>query len=475
MLFTKTAKFFLYLVPFTAVIVYQGSVFPFIVGKYTFFRTIVGLALIFFMLAWAWGYFKFPFGKNNVNQQKKEKQKISPWYKKINPIAIAVFIFCSIYIISGFLGYNPSASFWSNFERGEGGLQILFLAIFFALCYFLFTDEKAWRKMFVVSVWASVLMISYGVFGAMDISDFVGSSLCYRFGGSLGNPAYVGTYLLFSIFFAAYLFNEDKKKFRKWIWAFLLIAFLIFLLLSQTRGAVIGLGAALICGLFFAAFSLPKGKTKIILIILAVVLIASGVLGVKYRKNIDLMPFCKEGGNRILDVSFTTETYNTRLLLWQQAFQAFKERPILGWGPENFSYVFEKTYDTRHYDSNLRANASTRYSQVWFDRAHSIYFDYLIFSGILGLLSFLGIFFVFFWQFFSKTRINAEQKFLEADRRGNIKNKLPITNYQLLITSALLFSLPIAYLVQGLVLFDVLSIYISLFVFLAFAAYKLKN
>ncbi len=229
-MFLKISKFFLYLIPFTAIIVYQGSVFPFIVGKYTFFRTTVGLALIFFMLSWAWGYFKFPFGKNNVNQQKN--QTPASWYKKINPIAIAIFIFCFIYIISGFLGYNPNASFWSNFERGEGGLQILFLLIFFALCYFLFTDEKAWRKMFVVSVWAGVLMILYGVFGALGISDFVGSSLCYRFGGSLGNPAYVGTFLLFSIFFATYLFNEDKKSIKKWLWLSLVVVFIAFLLLS---------------------------------------------------------------------------------------------------------------------------------------------------------------------------------------------------------------------------------------------------
>jgi hypothetical protein len=41
--------------------------------------------------------------------------------------------------------------------------------------------------------------------------------------------------------------------------------------------------------------------------------------------------------------------------------------------------------------------------------------------------------------------------------------------------SALIFALPIAYLVQGLVLFEVLPIYINLFLFLAFAAHKFQT
>lgn len=146
----------------------------------------------------------------------------------------------------------------------------------------------------------------------------------------------------------------------------------------------------------------------------------------------------------------------TRLLLWKQSIIAFKEKPIFGWGMENFNVPFEKHYNP--------------YFEVWYDRAHNIFFDYLVMTGILGLLSFAGIFVVYYRQFF-KTRINADKELIYAD-----KKPAPISQNQRQSArqKVLLFVLPIAYLVQGLVLFDVLPIYINLFLFLAFASYKLQ-
>jgi O-antigen ligase len=168
------------------------------------------------------------------------------------------------------------------------------------------------------------------------------------------------------------------------------------------------------------------------------------------------MPFCPPelgGGNRILDVDFSTETFQTRLLLWKQAIKIFQERPILGWGPENFSAAFEKHYLPQF--------------EVWYDRAHNIFFDYLAETGILGLLSYLSIFVVYYWQFFVK---NPKSQILNPKQIQNSKFKTQNT-----ISNALLFALPIAYLVQGLVLFEVLPIYINLFLLLAFVTHKLNN
>jgi O-antigen ligase len=213
-----------------------------------------------------------------------------------------------------------------------------------------------------------------------------------------------------------------------------------------------GLGIGIISGLIYLFFHLPKGLIKKIILTAIIILIVLGGLGFKFRRSIDLMPFCKGGGNRILDVSVSAETFQTRLLLWKQALIITKERPILGWGPENFSPAFEKHYLPQF--------------EVWFDRAHNIFLDYLAQTGILGLLSYLSIFVIFYWQFFRKTRFEADK--YKAEKRL-------VTNYRLLITNTLFFALPVAYLVQGLVLFEVLPIYISIFVFLAFANYRFNK
>jgi len=447
--FLKLSKFFIYLVPFTVLLVSKSTLFPFIVGKYFFFRITVGLALICFLWAWARGETDtfVNQGKNHSQSGKDKHEKNTFWRQ---PLVIAVSIFTLIFLLAGFLGYNPSASFWSNFERGEGGLQMLHLFVFFTLMVYLFKDEKAWRKMLVLFLWAAGLLVAYGLGAAKNIPFLIGSNICLRFAGSLGNPAYVGTYMIFALFFSAFLLNrinEKSQKWLKWLFSALLILFFVILIFSQTRGALIGLGIGVISGLLYIFFHSPKGRLKKIAVAAIVILIILGGLGFKYRRSIELMPFCKVGGNRILDITLNTETFQTRLLLWKQALIIAGERPILGWGPENFSPAFEKHYLPRF--------------EVWFDRAHNIFLDYLVQTGILGFLSYLSIFIVFYWKFMRFTKKN--------------KEKEPSASKKSLIENSLFFALPIAYLIQGIVLFEVLPIYISLFVFLAFANYKFSQ
>ncbi|MCE9541107.1 tetratricopeptide repeat protein, partial [Candidatus Kaiserbacteria bacterium] len=66
---------------------------------------------------------------------------------------------------------------------------------------------------------------------------------------------------------------------------------------------------------------------------------------------------------------------------WSIAWQGVKERPVLGWGQENYALVFDKYYDPRMYAQ-----------EPWFDRVHNIVFDWLVAGGFLGLLTYLSIF-----------------------------------------------------------------------------------
>ncbi|MEK7546611.1 MAG: O-antigen ligase family protein, partial [Patescibacteria group bacterium] len=134
-------------------------------------------------------------------------------------------------------------------------------------------------------------------------------------------------------------------------------------------------------------------------------------------------------------------TFQTRLWTWNSAWQGFLERPAFGWGPENFSAVFDKYFDPRHYIPGKN-------SETWFDYAHSVFIDYLVETGIVGFTAHIAIFGVFFWEFFRR-----------------FKNENPLLK-------ALMASLPVSYLIQGLALFNVLPIYINLFLFMAFACYK---
>ena len=426
----KISKFLLYLAPFAVIIVTPSTLFPFIVGKYTFFKVIIELALIAFLFGWG-------FGKN-VPFPRLWKQ----------PLVIVVTLFVAIFTLAGFTGVNPHASFWSNFERGEGSFLLLHFYGYFLLLLLLFQTMEDWKRLFRVAITAGFLVMFYGVAAATGVSGFIGSGFCERFAGSLGNPAYIGTFSIFMLFYVVYLAvsgNWREKKWQAWnapILILLAIYFSVFLLFSQTRGGLLGLGIGVIAALFYLTFALQSRRARRAALGAAAAFILLGTLGIYYRQHINLAPWCEEGGNRILDVSFDGETINTRFALWKQSIEAWKERPMLGWGPENFNIAFEKYYNPIH--------------TVWFDRAHNIFFDYLVFGGALLLGAFIGIFAVFYTQFF------AWRKRAESDAKVRV------------LQGALLFSLPIAYLIQGLVLFDVLPIYINLFLFLAFAAYTFR-
>ena len=126
---------------------------------------------------------------------------------------------------------------------------MIFLLIYFLLLTAVFSAEGSWRKVLIAASWAAALVVAYGLGAILGIKTFVGDGLCARFAGSLGNSAYLGTYMLFAIFYAAYLAIDNwkfSKKLVKFGWLGLLAVFAIFLLLSQTRGAFLGLGAAII-------------------------------------------------------------------------------------------------------------------------------------------------------------------------------------------------------------------------------------
>ncbi|RJQ29469.1 O-antigen ligase domain-containing protein [Candidatus Parcubacteria bacterium] len=467
-MFLKASRFFLYLAPLCVAVVLVGTFFPFIGGKYFFFRVAVELSFIFFVLWWG-------FGAAEGEVFRRMKSLFS------KPLVIAVSVFVLVFLLATVFADNPGGAFWSNYERGDGGFQMIHYYLFFLLSVFLFREWTHWRLLFRVSLAAAALMILYGLFGYFAIlspnlfcsessgphpvqqcisfiTPYQGQGATIpktlwglftqnRFQGSLGNPAYVAPYLMFSMFYALYLWGRERggrQLVRNILYGSSLLVFLFFFFISQTRGAFLGLGAAIF--FFFIYLALEKkewrikiGATAAILVVLTSILV--------YNRKSDFVTSLP--GGRLFDLSFSEQTVQTRLWTWGSAWKGFLERPILGWGPENFSAVFDKHFDPRHYVPGQN-------TETWFDRAHSVFFDYLAETGILGALSYLAIFIIFYREFF---RFRGR---LLGERNAEISPSL---------LRSFIFALPIGYLVQGLALFDVLPIYINFFLFLGFGSW----
>ena len=459
--FEKIAQWYLYISAFSIVVVMNSIFFPFIGGKDYFFRFAIELALAC-MALW-WGFEAKPG---------ELKRRMAAIFKK--PLAIATTVFVAAFELACLFAYDMHAAFWSNFERGEGGFQMLHYYVFFLLLVFLFTEEKQWKNLFSFSLVSAGLMILYGLAGNYSLAGFIGpysggaapagwwhALIDGRFQGTLGNPAYVDPYLIFSMFYVGYLWTSAKiagKSLKVWGWIYgaLLAILLLFFVLGQTRGAFLGLGVGVLAFLVYLIFSSSRKVRKWSSLALGIlVILGVGLYAVRNTPYVQKLP---EG--RLLQLSLSDATAQTRFWVWGEAWKGFLERPVFGWGPENFSTVFDKYFNPNFY-------VPGQGSETWFDRAHSIYFDYLAETGLVGLVSYLAIFAVFYWGLGKKIM---KHRRAAHEAQPEVRYKTAIS-----IQSGLLLALPIAYLIQGVAIFDVFPMYLSLFTFFAFGTYYTNN
>lgn len=432
----KIARGLLYISALYVVLVTKSTLFPFIVGKYAWFRGTVDLAL----LAFAFGLLFAEDGSETWERLKRTFQK---------PLAVAVSVFTAIFTLAGFFGVDPAMSFWSNFERGEGVLQMLHLFLFFVLLVALFTDKAHWQRFFGWVLAGGAFSFVYGFLAASGVSGFIGakfSEVGFRFQASIGNPAYVAAFAIFMAFFAGYLlYARYRGRFLSagaWaLYAFLGLAAAVFLL-AATRGAFVGLVIGAIVGVGYFVFTHRAWRRWFMIAAAALLLVVGSLVVLKDTLFVKAIP-----GSRIFDITLTAKTFEDRAIMWGIAVGGWKERPLLGWGPENYLQVFDRKLDPAYFKPAEGFGA-------WFDRAHSIYFDYLVETGALGFASFFGIFVLLIWMVFRR------------------KPESPKSD-ESVVPRALMIGAIIAYLVQGIVLFDVLPIYYNLFALFAFGAFTL--
>lgn len=447
----KLSKFFLYAAVFAAIIVLPSTFFPFIGGKYYFLRACIEFALLF--LALWWGFEAKPG---------EMKEMLVSTFKK--PLVIALTVLAGVVLLSTLVANNPGGAFWSNFERGEGAFQFIHYYLYFVLLAMLFRTKEQWRLFFKLFLGAAVIMILYGIGAALGSSACLGtcigpyasvagnlwaklSNAGARFQGSLGNAAYVAPYLMFAAFFSLYLWltGDIKKWYRTALYWGLAAFYGIFFILSGTRGAALGVVAGVFAFLLYLVFANKRLRVPGVAVLAVLVVLVGTMYHYRNTPAVQRIP-----GSRLLQVDLQETTLQTRFWTWGAALKGFEERPILGWGFENFSTVFDRHFNPNFYIPGQNA-------ETWFDRAHSIFFEYLADTGIVGFAAFIGIYVIFYREFFRKR-----------------KEVFQDEAYPLMLKAGFL-ALPIAYLVQDIALFDVLPIYLGIYAFLALSVLYLKD
>ncbi len=367
--YSKYLRWFLlatvFAIPFIPFLVTSSLFFPFITGKNFTFRILVELGALFALLLALW----------------------EPMYRpRLSWVTYAVLAFVAAAGLACLTSVDPTKSFWSNFERMEGFLGVIHLALWFFVVTLALTTEKLWTRFLQVSVASSLIMVCYCFLqlGGLLVINQGGA----RVDGTFGNAIYLAVYMLFHIFFCLWLALREKGEFQKmWYGLYGVIAFLqaVMLYYSGTRSAALGL----VCGLTFTVLILalfererPMLRKLAIAGSVTLALLIVVFFSVRSIPSVQRSPVF----GRFASASFTDNTVQSRFMIWGMAIEGFKEKPLTGWGEENFNYVFNKYYNPEMYGQ-----------EQWFDRAHSAYFDWLVAGGILALLAFLSLFAACVW------------------------------------------------------------------------------
>jgi oligosaccharide repeat unit polymerase len=414
----RCTKIVIYLIPFLPLFIAPSVMFPYITGKNFAFRVLVEFASIFWL------------GLMAANKEYRPRS---------TGIVLSVLVFTFIAGVADLFGVNPYNSFWSNYERMEGYITVLHLVVFFMIITSIFQTGKDWKSFFSINVIVSVFVSLFFVvepFSVIQAANYI-AEYGTRRASTIGNPPFLASYLLLSVFLGLILTFVTKSIHLKLLYLLSVVINLIVIYVTASRGAILAAFiGALIIGIvpFFKKHgdSDNMGLKKIILFLI-IALLTISIFTFLFFHNIDLIKNDKTI-YRFITMFSSDPSVESRLYAWKMAWNGFKENPIMGWGQENYIGVY--SVNPIPHEGKL----------VWMDRAHNIILDWLINAGILGLLAYLSIYGTAFYSLWN-----------------NLRKKIISRNEAIIITTAI-----IVYLIQNLFTFDNISSYIIFFALIAY-------
>ncbi len=301
------------------------------------------------------------------------------WLKSSLVKVVLIFFIVSFFL--SLFSLDFSRSFFGDWQRFDGLLYYIFYLIFFLALVIFLESKENWLKFLRTHalVLLATLIWAYGQYFSWPLFIDEQASRVYAL---IGNANFLAHYLVLSfylIFFLAYF----DKKFSKLYFA---LAALIMpaVLWTQSRGAFVSLAFTIFLLFIFYFFKVWQASKKkalaLLFIFLVCALFASQTLS-----------------QRFTSYSWQDTTIETRLEAWQAAKDGFLDRPILGFGKNNFQTVFNKYLDIKIYKGSG--------TPMWFDKAHNQYFDYLAETGIIGLFVYL-LFLAWPFIYFKKIKKN---------------------------------------------------------------------
>jgi len=358
---------------------------------------------------------------------------------RIHLPVMTIIIFIVISLFASLLGFNFTRGFFGDPERAEGIILYIHLLIFLIIVMGIFEKKESWLKAFKFFAFVGGLSSLAAITQKLGIFKFYGIALPDRMSGTLSNPDFFGQFVVLLIFITAFIFLAERAKDLKFMWGVIIFIDALALYYARARGAWLGLIAGFFLVFLFWIFSRPRLEARI-----KKRLIVAGSLISILIMLFFLFPKFSVFNNfsNLIQTSLESSVVS-RMHIWGIALEGWRQKPVLGWGVESFSYVFDKSYKTKFLDFIPEG--------MYFDRPHNKLLEVMNDTGTIGLLTYLFIFFAAIYILFKN------KKYWEVSSPPNKK-----------IFIFLLAGFFIAYLIQSIFYFDTICNYIILYLAIGF-------
>jgi len=263
------------------------------------------------------------------------------------------FLWLGILFASSIIGVHPQDSIFGGSYRHQGVIFFLILWLLGKTISILNKDKK---KLLLKMISFTILLEGFiVVYQLLTGNLYFGKPL-----GTLGEANAVAGFLAIGLYFVYRSFP--------FIFGFLPTILIVYL---QSRSGIL---AFLVAGGSYIN-SLEKKNKKVIWIIatclcLILVIVISG--------------------------NKPSSFYENRITFWTLGIQQIGQKPLLGYGAESGEYVYNKAFEKSGFPL----------SNIIVDRSHNLFIDVAMWSGLTGLLTFLGWLIIVF-----KKLQTASQKF----------------------------------------------------------------
>lgn len=377
-------------------VLFPPTIFPYLVGKALLFRCLVEIVFV------AWTVLAV----------------LNPTYRPTRSLLLGLLaVALGVALVSALLGVSVVRSLFSTYERMGG---VLDQAHWFAFAVVLVSVVRLaqWRILLNANLGVGMVIALWAVGQHFDVEALLWGWSKEGYGritATLGNPIHLGAYVLVNSLVAAGFFVESllgktpvdpggavatyaegtqrktttQDRIRTvvpWLWRLfwglcaLLSAWVVTL--TAARSAFLGLIAGFAAVAVLFAY-LERGRARLAVgamagLLAAVVVAFALAVGVFER---DPESQRARSSNPLIErtLSFSKRTVQTRLAAWDAAVEGFLERPVLGWGPDNYVVVLGR------HGSGMGADMRIH------DNAHGRLAEELATKGSLGVVSHLAL------------------------------------------------------------------------------------